>query len=72
VQCKLAELLEWGKTTAQERGLLNDWVYLNYASPDQDPYAGIPEVNVRRLRHIRQSVDPNDILQSLWPGGFKL
>ncbi|THU85295.1 FAD-binding domain-containing protein, partial [Dendrothele bispora CBS 962.96] len=72
IQSKLAQLLNWGRTTAEQRGLFNQWIYLNYASPDQDPYAGIPTANAQRLRDIRQSVDPDGVFKSLWPGGFKL
>ncbi|KAK7443481.1 hypothetical protein VKT23_015655 [Stygiomarasmius scandens] len=72
IQSKLAELIGWGQTEAQQRGLLNKWVYLNYASPDQKPYESIPEANLQRLRDVRQNVDPDSVLQNLWPGGFKI
>ncbi|THV02594.1 FAD-binding domain-containing protein [Dendrothele bispora CBS 962.96] len=72
VQSKLAELIEWGNTESQARGLANKWIYLNYASPDMKPYESIPEANLQRLKDVRQSVDPDSVLQSLWPGGFKI
>jgi len=72
MQSKLTQLIEWGKATAQERGIWRKYLYLNYASPDVDPYASIPTDNAQRLRSIRKKFDPEDVFLRLWPGGFKL
>lgn len=50
------------------------WLYINYASKEQDPFSGYGEDNLRRLRSIQKSVDPEGILTStgLCKGYFKL
>ncbi|KAI4118823.1 MAG: hypothetical protein LQ345_001216 [Seirophora villosa] len=57
---------------AVERGLMRDWVYLNYAAPDQDPLGSYGEGNVRVLREVSRKYDPTGLFQTSVPGGFKL
>jgi hypothetical protein len=57
---------------AKERGLDNRFIYINYASQDQDVFAGYGEVNERRLREVRREYDPEDVFWRLWRGYFKL
>jgi FAD/FMN-containing dehydrogenase len=59
----------------QDAKALGDWdryVYLNYASEEQDPIASYGHDNVDRLRRISQRVDPDKIFTHAVPGGFKL
>lgn len=65
-------LLEEGIAYAKSQGLSNEFVYLNYALPSQDPIAGYGEGNVRHLREMSRRYDPEGVFQRLVPGGFKL
>ncbi|CAG8982389.1 hypothetical protein HYALB_00007511 [Hymenoscyphus albidus] len=40
------------------------WLYINYASQQQDPFAGYGEKNLDRLRKVHQDVDPMGIFGS--------
>lgn len=57
---------------ARELGLLDPYLYLNYAGAGQDPIASYGEENVQRLRSIAQAVDPDGIFRTQVPGGFKI
>lgn len=57
---------------ARKLNLLDPFVYLNYASSDQDPIASYGEENVQRLRSIAQAVDPEGVFRTQVPGGFKI
>lgn len=57
---------------AQERGVWNEWVYLNYASQWQDPISGYGQDEVDFLRSVSREYDPKGIFQKAVPGGFKL
>lgn len=48
------------------------WIYLNYASPDQDVLRGYGPENVRRMREAAAKYDPDGVFQRLCPGGFKI
>ncbi|BCR83307.1 uncharacterized protein ACHE_10709S [Aspergillus chevalieri] len=64
------------KSTAatKDAGKHHPWMYINYASKEQDPYAGYGEGNLQRLRRIQSSVDPDGVFTSkgLCRGFFKL
>lgn len=53
-------------------GLLNRYLYQNYASLSQDVFKGYGSENLRKLRKIRDSVDPKRVFQDLQPGYFKI
>ncbi|KAJ4262897.1 hypothetical protein NW762_006510 [Fusarium torreyae] len=59
---------------AAAAGKHNRWLYINYASKDQDPFAGYGVENRRRLESIQKAVDPKGIFSSrgLCRGYFKL
>jgi len=57
---------------AKKQGLLNDYIYLNYAMPDQDPISSYGAANVANLRIQSRLFDPKQVFQRLVPGGFKL
>ncbi|KAK7756327.1 hypothetical protein SLS62_001553 [Diatrype stigma] len=48
------------------------WIYLNYASPDQDVLRSYGPENVRRMRDAAAKYDPDGVFQRLCPGGFKI
>lgn len=64
------------KSTAATRdaGEHHPWMYINYASKEQDPYGGYGEENLEKLRRIQRSVDPDGLFTSrgLCRGYFKL
>ncbi|KAI2790643.1 hypothetical protein POX_c03489 [Penicillium oxalicum] len=57
---------------AQEMGIYNEYIYMNYASMFQDPIAGYGTTNKVRLRQIAKVLDPTGVFQKLQPGYFKL
>ncbi|CAO2652281.1 Nn.00g005640.m01.CDS01 [Neocucurbitaria sp. VM-36] len=57
---------------AGERGLNNDYIYMNYASPYQDVIASYGSSSKQRLKKIAGIYDPTGVFQKLQPGYFKL
>ncbi|KAL8908960.1 MAG: hypothetical protein Q9207_000536 [Kuettlingeria erythrocarpa] len=57
---------------AVKMGAKRDWVYLNYAAPDQDPLRSYGKENVKKLRAASTKYDPTGLFQANVPGGFKL
>lgn len=66
------EYLQWWQEKAKRKGLFHRYLYQNYASHDQDVFAGYGEENLQRLKDISQKYDPNGVFQRLQPGYFKL
>ena len=48
------------------------YIYQNYASQNQDVFAGYGAANKQRLIDISRKYDPEQIFQTLQPGYFKL
>lgn len=57
---------------ATNMGLDNRFIYMNYASQDQDVFAGYGEENEMRLKEIQKKYDPDGVFERLQPGYFKL
>lgn len=57
---------------AGARGLNNDYIYMNYASPYQDVISSYGASNKQRLKKIAAVYDPAAVFQKLQPGYFKL
>ncbi|KAL2005552.1 hypothetical protein VTN00DRAFT_10045 [Thermoascus crustaceus] len=57
---------------AKEIDKYNEFLYLNYASSNQDPLDGYGVENVRKLQAVSKKYDPRGVFQQLVPGGFKL
>jgi hypothetical protein len=57
---------------AKAAGVLNDYIYLNYALQTQDPIASYGAANQAQLRAVSKQFDPTQAFQKLVPGGFKL
>lgn len=57
---------------AKQLGLEDPYIYMNYASLDQNVYAGYGARNVQRLKQIKAKYDPQNIFGRLWRGYFKL
>jgi hypothetical protein len=65
-------LYERLQAEAVKRGLASDFIYMNYASPWQDPLSSYGSVNLERLRQVAKAYDPTAVFQRLQPGYFKL
>lgn len=64
----ITEINNYAKSINQD----NEYVYLNYASKNQNPLRGYGSDNLRKLRRIAEQYDPEGVFQKLVPGGFKL
>ncbi|KAF2745690.1 FAD binding domain-containing protein [Sporormia fimetaria CBS 119925] len=57
---------------ATAKGKAHPYVYMNYASPWQDPVASYGSTNKARLISISKKYDPTSVFERLQPGYFKL
>ena len=57
---------------AKNRGVYNEFLYMNYASQFQDVVAGYGAENRERLQKISRKYDPHQVFEELQPGYFKL
>jgi FAD/FMN-containing dehydrogenase len=57
---------------ADKKGLNNDYIYMNYASPYQDVISSYGAANKQKLKDIATNYDPTGVFQTLQPGYFKL
>ncbi|KZM26852.1 flavin adenine dinucleotide binding [Ascochyta rabiei] len=60
------------KAEAVKKGLDNDFIYMNYASPYQSVISSYGAKNQKRLRSVAKRFDPTGVFQELQPGYFKL
>jgi hypothetical protein len=60
------------RAEAQKKDLNDDYIYMNYASPFQDPIASYGAANVQKLKVVSKKYDPAQVFQRLVPGHFKL
>lgn len=69
----IRQLASWSQQEAIERDLLEDFVYMNYASGVQDALMrSIGPENLSRMLDIQKQYDPGNVFGTLWSGGFKL
>ena len=63
----------WGEKEARRRGILNDFIYLNYANEEQRVYerSVLPQ-DLDRMRAIQKEYDSLGTFENLWKGGYKL
>ncbi|ESK85741.1 fad binding domain-containing protein [Moniliophthora roreri MCA 2997] len=66
------EVIDWMTEQARDRDLLSDFLYMNYARPDQAVFESYGADNHAELRAIKQKYDPENVFGRLWPGGWKL
>lgn len=64
-------LVAGAMAAAKRRGVYNEYQYLNYAAPWQQPVASYGKDNVEFLRKVSQEYDPQGIFQRN-VGGYKL
>ncbi|KAJ8118237.1 hypothetical protein OPT61_g735 [Boeremia exigua] len=60
------------KAEAQNKGLDNAYIYMNYASQFQDPVNSYGAANVKKLKAVSAKYDPASVFINLMPGHFKL
>ncbi|KAJ4321394.1 hypothetical protein N0V94_002931 [Neodidymelliopsis sp. IMI 364377] len=60
------------KAEAAKRGLNNDYIYMNYASPYQAVIPSYGAESQRKLSAVSKWFDPTGVFQDLQPGYFKL
>ncbi|KAI3605197.1 fad binding domain-containing protein [Moniliophthora roreri] len=69
-------LVKFGESVegmARQRGLLNEFVYLNYAHEHQKVYErSISREKLARMVRIKEKYDKGDVFGRLWQGGYKL
>ncbi|KAK0201418.1 hypothetical protein DFS33DRAFT_1347142 [Desarmillaria ectypa] len=69
----IRQLAGWSRQEAAERRLLEDFVYMNYASGEQDALMrSIGANSVSRMLDVQKQYDPGKVFGTLWSGGFKL
>ncbi|KAK7040090.1 hypothetical protein VNI00_009895 [Paramarasmius palmivorus] len=67
------ELGAWAEKEAARRGLLNSFIYLNYANKNQPVYErSVTREDLERMRRVKKAYDSAGIFDRLWRGGFKL
>ncbi|KAE8382346.1 hypothetical protein BDV26DRAFT_288632 [Aspergillus bertholletiae] len=66
--------VERATAVTKDAGKHHPWLYINYASTEQDPFLSYGEANRQRLRRIQSEVDPRGVFTSggLCRGYFKL
>jgi Berberine and berberine like len=65
-------LIERAKDAAKVHGAYHRFIFQNHAFEEEDVFGSYGRENLRRLREIRQKVDPEGVFQILQPGYFKL
>ena len=58
--------------TAKSMDLDFRYIYQNYASANQDVFAGYGQGNKQRLIDVSKKYDPDQVFRKLQPGYFKL
>jgi hypothetical protein len=72
VHAATSRFLERSVALATEMDLHHRFVYMNYATLDQDVFGGYGEENQERLKRVQEKYDPEGVFKSLQPGYFKL
>jgi len=67
-----ARIVDRSVEAAKAAGKANGYLYMNYASPWQDPISGYGSANQARLKAISKKYDPTGVFEILQPGYFKL
>lgn len=68
----VSDVVEAIMTKAEELGVANDYIYMNYGSMFQNVIAGYGPDNVARLKDVARHYDPDRVFQTLTPGHYKL
>ncbi|KAI0180783.1 putative oxidoreductase [Hypoxylon sp. FL1284] len=65
-------LLEDINSAAKELGGLDPYIYMNYASSEQDVIRSYGAESVSKLKQVREEVDPEGMFTYQAPGGYKI
>ncbi|KAL6694378.1 FAD-binding domain-containing protein [Trichoderma pleuroticola] len=60
------------ESVAKKYGTYHPFLYINYASPSQNPLCGYGVDNFNFLKTTAAKYDPHGVFQKLMPGGFKV
>ncbi|KAJ8501508.1 hypothetical protein ONZ45_g12134 [Pleurotus djamor] len=71
LKAKTQQFEKWIRDTAGERGILNRFIYMNYALDTQPVLESFGQENFNRMKEIKNKYDPENLLK-LWKGGWKL
>ncbi|KAH7337970.1 hypothetical protein B0J17DRAFT_660259 [Rhizoctonia solani] len=69
---EIENLMKTSMDIAKSQGLLERYIYLNYASSDQKPIEAYGPDQVDFLRKVKAKYDPNRVFERLSRGGFKI
>lgn len=72
VEAQAKQLFDRANAQASAIGVLNEYIYLNYAAPWQDPITGYGAAAKASLQAASRRYDPKGLFQRNVPGGFKL
>lgn len=72
VKHTLHELLEAINNVAKELGAFDPYIFANYAYKDQDVMGSYGAESLKKLKQVREKVDPKGIFTKLVPGGYKI
>lgn len=72
VERTLHALLEDINSAAKELGAFHPYIFANYAYKDQDVMGSYGAANLKKLKKVREEVDPKGIFTKLVPGGYKI
>ncbi|KAH7337971.1 hypothetical protein B0J17DRAFT_717656 [Rhizoctonia solani] len=68
----IKKLVTASKEIAKSQNRLADYMYLNYAGPEQKVIESYGSAQVDFLRKVKAKYDPNAVFEKLSPGGFKI
>lgn len=72
VEERMEKLVTDIERLTKEKGLFNEFIYLNYASAWQDPIEKYGSANVEFMKGVSRRYDPRGLFQKANPAGFKL
>ncbi|KAG8706746.1 hypothetical protein FRC11_007994 [Ceratobasidium sp. 423] len=72
VYAALDKLMAASMELAKSQGLLGRYIYLNYASSNQQPLQSYGPLQVDFLWEVKAKYDPNNVFEKLSRGGFKI
>lgn len=68
----MQEIVTRADQAAAKMGLLDDYIYMNYAASGEQVVESYGASNVQFMREVSEKYDPQSVFQTLVPGGFKL
>ena len=67
-----ANIIKRADAYAKQKGLYNQYIYMNYASQYQAVVPSYGQANQKKLKAVAARYDPTGVYQTLQPGYFKL